>query len=197
MRSYKSIAAEEIAKWRSWNAKTGMQTGVGDPTFNVYRLAEDQRSEALALRRETMGHLWASVDAKGKVILNQLDDRLPAITARIEKLDQAATVNEAIVEELEVAFRDGGIEPPLHDLETRIQDLEKQIEVERAALFNELLPFKKAVEVTHTDIDDIPEVAQIKAEYGARIKALESEIKDLEEKMAKIRAILTKVQRVS
>ena len=143
-----------------------------------------------------MGHLWASVDAKGKIILNQLDDRLPAIAARIEKLDQAAAVNEGIVEELERTFADLQIEPPVSGIEARVGDLREKITAERHALNEKLIPFKKAVEVTHTNIDDIPEAAQIKAEYEARIKALESEIKDLEEKIAKIRAIAAKVARV-
>jgi uncharacterized coiled-coil protein SlyX len=196
MRSYKSIAAEEIAKWRSRNAKTGMQTGVGDPTFNVYRLAEDQRSGALELRKETMAHLWASIDPKGKIILNQLDDRLPGIAARIEKLDQAATVNEGIVEELEKTFADLQIEPPISGIEARIGDLREKITFERHTLNEKLMPFRDAAAVAHVSVDSIPEAAQIKAEYEARIKVLESEIKDLEEKMKKIRAIAAKAARV-
>jgi len=196
MRSYKSIAAEVVAKRRSDNEKTGFSVRTGCPTFDLYMLAEDQRIEALALRRETMAHLWANIDPKGKIILNQIDDGLPAITARIEKLDQAATVNEGIVEELERTFADLQIEPPMSKLEERVRVLREQITTERHALNEKLIPFKKAVEVTHTNIDDIPEAAQIKAEYEARIKALESEIKDLEEKIAKIRAIAAKVARV-
>ncbi len=167
---------------------------LSDPVINVFRIIFDQKNELQRLKAETLNHVWASEEA-GKPVLVPLDDAFARIQQQISAVERKITVNEKVADELDKAFHELQVEPPLAVLNEHIRGIREEIERKNRELNIKLVPYRAAAEMAHADFDKIPEVIQAREETAVQTVAMESEAAEIEEKLARIHEILLGVVR--
>jgi hypothetical protein len=194
MQSLKSLAEDTIrqSKTGKLNARTSYLRA--DPAINVFIILNDQRSELLRLRRETFAHAWVR-GQNGILELVALDNEFDQLQLSIAAMEGKITTNTNVASDLDKAFHDMQTEPLLATLENLTREIHTQIEQLAQDLHGKLAPYRNAAQSAHTDFDKISDVIQLRAETAVTIAAMETEVRVIDTKLARIHELLHGVVR--
>jgi len=124
MEQLRVIAEDVIAQERSGHSHILAL----DPAIRAFKLLADQRDELLKLKRATLQHAWVS-EKSGRLILVPLDDDLSRIQGRIATLEGMIVANDAVTVELDAAFTEMVITPPMSELERETREIRDVISI--------------------------------------------------------------------
>lgn len=189
MLSLKAFAEDTIRQSKTGKLNAGTSYLTADPAINVFIVLNDQQAELLRLKSETSAHVWVR-EQKGTLELVALDNEFDPLQLQIVAMEGKITINTKVAGDLDKAFQELQIEPPLSALEERIREIHAQIERLTQELNGKRVPYRNAAQMAHVDMDNIPEVVELRQNSAESVAVLEGDAQALDAKLARIGAIL-------